>query len=345
MRPQERAASSCVHWLPSISATPRSILATALSFACVFSLTFELPANAAIPAAAKDKKKADPALKGLPITELSSDEAILHALNRLAYGPRPGDIERVRQMGLAKWIEQQLNPNSIDDKPMEARMQDYPSLRMSTAKLIDEYPQPKRAEKQAEKQAQAQARQEQRRSDAAAETVARDTQEAQGQTKSGSDAEAAKQTTANPRPDMSDAPAPMKQEQPEGNPVTRCGLLLSSAIARGTLLGAPAPKTSPLPAPFVPGFPSGCSCFMGGGASLMSGLGFAVVCLAASASLPLLVCPCASCVSRATVSAAASERRCSCRACACACFSACFSAGLGCGYSSINFAVDIRSDG
>src|SRR5260370_101765 len=221
MRLPERPASTFSPKFPVISATPRSILAAVLSFSCVFSLTLELPASAGIPAAAKDKKKTDPALKGLPITELSSDEAILHALNRLAYGPRPGDVERVRQMGLAKWIEQQLNPNSIDDKPMEARLQDYPTLRMSTAKLIDEYPQPKPAEKQAEKQLKAQARQEQRRSDAAAETVARDTQEAQGQTKSGSDAEAAKQTTANPRPDMSDAPAPMKQEQPEGNPVTK----------------------------------------------------------------------------------------------------------------------------
>src|SRR5260370_33993478 len=190
MRAQEFPASSCIQRSPTISATPRSILAAVLSFACVFSLTFELPANAAIPAAAKDKKKADPALKGLPMTELSSDEAILHALNRLAYGPRPGGVERVRQMGLAKWIEQQLNPNSIDDKPMQARMQDYPSLRMSTAKLIDEYPQPKRAEKQAEKQAQAQARQKQRRSDAAAETLARDTHEAQGQTTTAHDAEA-----------------------------------------------------------------------------------------------------------------------------------------------------------
>src|SRR2546425_7819813 len=221
MRTQELPASSCIQWFPTIFATPRSILAAALSLACVFSLTFELPA-AAIPAVAKDKKpKADPALKGLPITGLSSDEAILHALNRLAYGPRPGDVERVRQMGLAKWIEQQLNPNSIDDKPMEARLQDYPTLRMSAAKLIDEYPQPKQAEKQAEKRAQAQTGQEQRRSDAAAETVARDTQEAQGQTKSGSEAEAAQQTTANPKPDMSDAPAPMKQEQPEGNPATK----------------------------------------------------------------------------------------------------------------------------
>lgn len=45
----------------------------------------------------------DSKFKGhLPITELTEDQAILHALNRLAYGPRPGDVERVRQMGLEK---------------------------------------------------------------------------------------------------------------------------------------------------------------------------------------------------------------------------------------------------
>jgi len=65
---------------------------------------------AAIPAAAKDKKKTDPGLEGLPITELSSDEAILHALNRLAYGPRPVMSSASVKMGLAKWIEQQLVP-------------------------------------------------------------------------------------------------------------------------------------------------------------------------------------------------------------------------------------------
>src|SRR2546428_9316343 len=186
MRLQESPASQVNQRIPTISATPRSFLAVILSFACVLSLGIELPASAANPASAKDKKpKNDPALKGLPITELSPDEAILHALNRLAYGPRPGDVERVRQMGLAKWIEQQLNPNSIDDKPMEARLQDYPTLRMSAAKLIDEYPQPKQAEKQAENRAQAQTGQQQRRRQALAVPVPRETHEAHGQTKSG----------------------------------------------------------------------------------------------------------------------------------------------------------------
>ena len=211
MRLEERPASSFFQRIPAISATPRSFLAAILSVTCVLSLTVELPASAAIPAVAKEKKpKADPALKGLPITELSPDEAILHALNRFAYGPRPGDVERVRQMGLAKWIEQQLNPNSIDDRAMEARLQDYPTLRMSTAKLIDEYPQPKQAEKQAQ-QVQAQARQERRRSDAAVIVVEKDTQNAPEQP---ANSEAPAMTSASapqPWPDNPSAAAPMKQ--------------------------------------------------------------------------------------------------------------------------------------
>src|SRR6266403_44908 len=205
MRPQERAASSCVHWLPSISATPRSILAAALSFACVFSLTFEIPVVAAIPAAAKDKKKTDPGLKGLPITELSSDEAILHALNRLAYGPRPGDVERVRQMGLAKWSEQQMNPNAIDDRGVEARLEQFPTLRMSTAKLLAEYPQPKQQEKQA---AVKEARME-RPGDAAAATIARHMSDKGGQAPQ---EQAAGAENAESMKDDANAAAAMKQE-------------------------------------------------------------------------------------------------------------------------------------
>src|SRR5215467_1796621 len=136
MRPQARPASPL---FSVISATPKSFLAALLSVACILPASIELPASAATPAASKDKKpKPDPSLKGLPTGDLTPDEAIVHALNRLAYGPRPGDIERIRQIGLAKWIEQQLNPNTIDDKAVEARLESFPTLRMSTAKLIDE---------------------------------------------------------------------------------------------------------------------------------------------------------------------------------------------------------------
>jgi uncharacterized protein (DUF1800 family) len=90
----------------------------------------------------KDTAAAPASIQGLPITDLSESEAILHALNRLTYGPRPGDMEMVRQIGLAKWIDQQLNPDSIDDSAMQARLEKYPTLHMSSAKLYSEFPQP-----------------------------------------------------------------------------------------------------------------------------------------------------------------------------------------------------------
>src|SRR5262249_15324889 len=127
----------------------RALLAALLSFSCGFSLGFEPAALAsAAPNSPSKSANIDPALKGLPISGLTADEAIVPALNRLAYGPRPGDVERIKKMGLAKWIDQQLNPGSIDEKLVEARLDRYPTLRMSSATLIADYPRPKQAAKQ-----------------------------------------------------------------------------------------------------------------------------------------------------------------------------------------------------
>jgi uncharacterized protein (DUF1800 family) len=108
----------------------------------------------------------------LPITELTEDEAISHALNRLAYGPRPGDVERIRKMGLEKWIDQQLHPDSIDDSALDERLEKYPTLKMSSAELLQEFPQPNQAAKAAgeTKQDYQQQMQEKRR-DAVAQVV------------------------------------------------------------------------------------------------------------------------------------------------------------------------------
>jgi uncharacterized protein (DUF1800 family) len=85
--------------------------------------------------------KLDKKFRGkLPITELTEDEAIMHAMNRLAYGPRPGDVEYVRKLGLEKWIEQQLQPDSIDDSALDSRLQRYPTIAMSSKRLLEEFP-------------------------------------------------------------------------------------------------------------------------------------------------------------------------------------------------------------
>jgi len=74
--------------------------------------------------------------------KLSQDQRILHVLNRLGFGARPGDVERVKAMGLDNYIAQQLFPEKIDDSVSEAKLQNLETLRMSTAEIYEKYPQP-----------------------------------------------------------------------------------------------------------------------------------------------------------------------------------------------------------
>jgi uncharacterized protein (DUF1800 family) len=73
---------------------------------------------------------------------LTEDQQILHLLNRLGYGPRPGDIERVKRIGLERYIDRQLHPEHIDDAAIEARLVGLESLRMTTAEIAEKYPAP-----------------------------------------------------------------------------------------------------------------------------------------------------------------------------------------------------------
>ncbi len=60
-------------------------------------------------------------------------------LNRIGYGPRPGDLERVSELGLAKYIDQQLHPDRLADAGMAARLSGFETLTMSTQELADRY--------------------------------------------------------------------------------------------------------------------------------------------------------------------------------------------------------------
>ncbi len=67
------------------------------------------------------------------------DSEILHALNRLTYGPRPGDVERIRAMGLQKWIDQQLTPSGIDNSAMERRLASLETLTLDAKTIQRDY--------------------------------------------------------------------------------------------------------------------------------------------------------------------------------------------------------------
>ena len=67
------------------------------------------------------------------------DRTILHVLNRLGFGARPGDVDRLRRIGLAAYIDQQLHPERITDTALEARLAPFETLTKSTPELAQEY--------------------------------------------------------------------------------------------------------------------------------------------------------------------------------------------------------------
>lgn len=73
---------------------------------------------------------------------LSEEQRILHVLNRLGFGARPGDVARVKAMGLDKYVDQQLHPEKVNDAIAEAKVKNLATLNMTTAELYEKYPQP-----------------------------------------------------------------------------------------------------------------------------------------------------------------------------------------------------------
>src|SRR5256714_420143 len=109
------------------------------------SLAILLVLSALIPASfvayARDKKS-KPAKTVAAVSQIDQSKRVLHALNRLTFGPRPGDMQRVTAMGVDKWIEQQLHPEKIDDGALEARLAPYRTLKMDTQEIVKNFPPP-----------------------------------------------------------------------------------------------------------------------------------------------------------------------------------------------------------
>jgi hypothetical protein len=75
--------------------------------------------------------------------EETRQDRILHVLNRLAFGPRPGDFERVSAMGPERYVQEQLHPQSIAiPSDLTERVREYRTLHMSPVALFVEYQRP-----------------------------------------------------------------------------------------------------------------------------------------------------------------------------------------------------------
>src|SRR5439155_8579537 len=83
------------------------------------------------------------------------DKAIVHALNRLAFGPRPGDVTAIREMGLARYIDRQLHPEKIADPAVDARLAGLTTIGMSSSEIAAQFELPQlEARRQRRQQAQ-----------------------------------------------------------------------------------------------------------------------------------------------------------------------------------------------
>jgi len=102
---------------------------------CLIFLLVQEPATLLAAADPSWHSKRAPAVK--PLTE---EERASQALNRLTFGPRPGDLERIQAIGVKKWVEMQLNPEQVDDSLLEARLQSFPAMRLSQQDLLRAFP-------------------------------------------------------------------------------------------------------------------------------------------------------------------------------------------------------------
>lgn len=79
------------------------------------------------------------------IPQLSEEQKILSLLNRAGFGPRPGDIERVRQMGIERYIEEQLHPEDLSDDFLSRPLNRLGTLQMTQFDILQNFePQPVR---------------------------------------------------------------------------------------------------------------------------------------------------------------------------------------------------------
>src|SRR2546423_3434709 len=71
--------------------------------------------------------------------QLSPQDSASHALNRLAYGPRPGDVQRLGAEGVMRWIDRQLSPEEIDNERLAERERQFQILRYDRGDLAAMY--------------------------------------------------------------------------------------------------------------------------------------------------------------------------------------------------------------
>ena len=90
--------------------------------------------------------------KSVAKSEPGSDPNVAHVLNRIAFGARPGEVERVQKLGLKRYIDEQLHPERIPDADLAARLKDLTTVGLSSREIQEMYEKPAMEARRARKQ-------------------------------------------------------------------------------------------------------------------------------------------------------------------------------------------------
>ena len=82
----------------------------------------------------------------------TDDRAIVHVLGRTGFGPRPGDVEKVRALGIQRYLDEQLHPERIADASMASRLTGLTTIGLSSRQIAEQYEAPQLEAKRQRKQ-------------------------------------------------------------------------------------------------------------------------------------------------------------------------------------------------
>ncbi|MGH9767314.1 MAG: DUF1800 domain-containing protein [Blastocatellia bacterium] len=108
----------------------------------MFLLAFGSPIGIAQDAKGQKRKADQTATRNTDTKKLTEEQRVVHLLDRVTFGARPGDVERVINLGWQKYLDEQLNPERISNQVVEQKLQNIERIHLSNAELAKNYPPP-----------------------------------------------------------------------------------------------------------------------------------------------------------------------------------------------------------
>jgi uncharacterized protein (DUF1800 family) len=126
---------------PENSPSPAGRLARAIIVLTASIVAVGCSASAGVPGVTTRHLRL-PSAREVALREQTADQQVQHVLNRVAFGPRPGDVQAVRAMGVDVWVARQLEPDHIDDGMMDTFLGRFPTLGKDGEQLLAQFPPP-----------------------------------------------------------------------------------------------------------------------------------------------------------------------------------------------------------